>query len=115
MPYPALRLSPRTSTTGARAKIPVEKESSQIKSQNFMVPKSNALIVVARGLGKSVAGPESNLRILDAVDLEIAQREAVAVLGPSGSGKSTLLGLLAGLDQASDGEVWLFEQPLQLL
>ena len=39
----------------------------------------------------------------------------MAVLGPSGSGKSTLLGLLAGLDQGSDGEVLLFEQPLNSL
>jgi putative ABC transport system ATP-binding protein len=28
-------------------------------------------------------------------------------MGPSGSGKSTLLGLLAGLDSATSGEIWL--------
>jgi sulfonate transport system ATP-binding protein len=37
--------------------------------------------------------------VLDALDLEIAQGEFVALLGRSGSGKSTLLRALAGLDR----------------
>jgi putative ABC transport system ATP-binding protein len=47
------------------------------------------------------------LTILERLDLEIQAGEAVAILGASGSGKSTLLGLLAGLDSATSGEVWL--------
>jgi putative ABC transport system ATP-binding protein len=45
--------------------------------------------------------------VLEAVDLDVAAGEIVAVLGPSGSGKTTLLGLLAGLDRASAGSVEL--------
>jgi len=41
--------------------------------------------------------------------------EALAIVGASGSGKSTLLGLLAGLDRASSGEVWLCGQSLSEL
>ncbi|MEV7469990.1 ABC transporter ATP-binding protein [Streptomyces kronopolitis] len=44
---------------------------------------------------------------LDAVDLDVAAREIVCVLGPSGSGKSTLLRVVAGLQQADAGQVLL--------
>jgi thiamine transport system ATP-binding protein len=44
---------------------------------------------------------------LTGVDLEVAERERLAVLGPSGSGKSTLLRTLAGLLRADSGRVLL--------
>jgi len=43
--------------------------------------------------------------ILDALDLDIAQGEFVALLGRSGSGKTTLLRTLAGLDAVAGQEV----------
>src|SRR5262245_33134334 len=42
---------------------------------------------------------------LRGVSLEIAEGEAIALVGPSGSGKSTLLLCLAGLDEPDGGEV----------
>ena len=41
------------------------------------------------------------------VDLEIAEGEFVVLLGPSGCGKSTLLKLIAGLEDLSNGEVYI--------
>ncbi len=73
---------------------------------------SNPTPIIARGLGKQVDGPGGRLVILNSLDLQVAQGEAVAVLGASGSGKSTLLGLLAGLDNATEGEVRLLGQGL---
>ncbi|MES9940663.1 MAG: ABC transporter ATP-binding protein [Candidatus Thiodiazotropha sp. 6PLUC2] len=68
--------------------------------------------VTAKGLMKFVETSQGRLDILQQIDLEVASGEAVAILGASGSGKSTLLGLLAGLDEASGGDVSLFGTPL---
>ncbi|HEY8277912.1 MAG TPA: ATP-binding cassette domain-containing protein [Methyloceanibacter sp.] len=50
----------------------------------------------------SRAGP---VHILRGVDLEVAESEAIAVVGRSGSGKSTLLMVIAGLECASKGSL----------
>ncbi|MCY4182878.1 MAG: ABC transporter ATP-binding protein [Gammaproteobacteria bacterium] len=59
------------------------------------------------GLTKRVPTSEGELTILNDVSLRIEAGESVAIVGASGSGKSTLLGLMAGLDTATSGEIWL--------
>ncbi|MCY3688472.1 MAG: ABC transporter ATP-binding protein [Gammaproteobacteria bacterium] len=59
------------------------------------------------GLTKRVPTSEGELTILEDVGLHIETGESVAIVGASGSGKSTLLGLMAGLDTATSGEIWL--------
>ena len=72
----------------------------------------NNLCIALNRVGKTVDTPEGKLDILDNISLEVAYREAVVIKGASGSGKTTLLGLMAGLDQASSGEVILFDRDL---
>jgi sulfonate transport system ATP-binding protein len=55
----------------------------------------------ARGLSKAYGGRE----VLKAVELDVQPGEFVAIVGRSGCGKSTLLRLIAGLEQASQGEL----------
>ncbi|WP_238992420.1 ABC transporter ATP-binding protein [Jiangella ureilytica] len=63
------------------------------------------LALATRGLTKTYGDGESLVRAVDAVDLEVARGETVAVMGPSGCGKSTLLHLVGGLDRPSSGEI----------
>ncbi|MEE4661664.1 MAG: ABC transporter ATP-binding protein [Halieaceae bacterium] len=72
-------------------------------------------MIKTRNLRKRVPLAEGELEILKGIDIEIKARESVAVIGASGSGKSTLLGLLAGLDRASEGDVWIDGQSLAAL
>ncbi|MGW0711640.1 ABC transporter ATP-binding protein [Streptomyces sp. NPDC002643] len=44
---------------------------------------------------------------LTGVDVEVHERESLAIMGPSGSGKSTLLHTLAGIFRPDDGQVLL--------
>ncbi len=52
------------------------------------------------------------LRVLDRLDLTLPTGRSTAILGPSGSGKSTLLGLMAGLEQPTEGQVIVDGQEL---
>ena len=40
-------------------------------------------------------------------NLDIADKEFVVLVGPSGCGKSTTLRMIAGLEEISDGELWI--------
>ncbi len=70
----------------------------------------------------AIAGLEKHfgtLKVLSDLDLAIADKEFVCILGPSGSGKSTLLNIIAGLETADAGTVtlggkrvgYLFQEP----
>jgi sulfate transport system ATP-binding protein len=48
-----------------------------------------------------------SFRAVDDVSVDVDSGSLVALLGPSGSGKSTLLRLIAGLEQADQGRIWI--------
>ncbi|PKM06931.1 MAG: ABC transporter ATP-binding protein [Gammaproteobacteria bacterium HGW-Gammaproteobacteria-4] len=72
-------------------------------------------VISASSLGKSVLGPDGEIRILDAVEMTVNAGESIAIVGASGSGKTTLLGLLAGLDLPSRGEIHVAGEHLNAL
>jgi multiple sugar transport system ATP-binding protein len=47
------------------------------------------------------------VKVLEKLDLKVAESEFVALLGPSGCGKSTLLNAIAGLIEIQAGQIWI--------
>ena len=70
------------------------------------------MILKVNNLRKEVSSGDSSLVILDDVSFSLEEGQSLAITGPSGSGKSTLLGLLAGLDSASSGTIYLDNIPI---
>ena len=64
-----------------------------------------------KGIRKSYNGRE----VLKRIDLEIADRDYLVILGASGSGKSTLLNVLSGLEKPDSGHVYFGEEDLSQL
>src|SRR5213082_3557796 len=70
------------------------------------------VIVQAVDLTKEFIRGQVKVTALEDVELAVARREFVALMGPSGSGKSTLLHLIAGMDKPTQGRlVVLDEEP----
>jgi putative ABC transport system ATP-binding protein len=56
-----------------------------------------------RDLNKSYRRGPQVIPVLNDINLDIYERDFLALMGPSGSGKSTLLNLIAGIDKADSG------------
>jgi putative ABC transport system ATP-binding protein len=67
------------------------------------------------GLTKIFRTEEVETTALNKVNLEIADKEFVAVMGPSGCGKSTLLNILGLLDNPTSGEYYFYDDEVSKL
>ena len=63
-------------------------------------------------VGKVYAG---DVRAVDDVTLTIASGEFMVLVGPSGCGKSTLLRMVAGLEEVTEGEIWIGDREVSRL
>ncbi len=72
-------------------------------------------VLKAEDISKSYQVAERSIKVLDRVNLAVAQGEFLVVEGKSGSGKSTLLGLLSGLDRPDTGRIFLHGRDITML
>ncbi|MCX6499416.1 MAG: ABC transporter ATP-binding protein [Arthrobacter sp.] len=70
---------------------------------------SSDVKVDIRGLEVEFQMRGSKFKALDGIDLTIRRGEFLVIVGPSGCGKTTLLRVLAGLEEASGGDVRIFD------
>jgi putative ABC transport system ATP-binding protein len=75
----------------------------------------DAAAVRAVGVWKRYGGGQTQVDALTDVSADFGKGRFTAIMGPSGSGKSTLLHCLAGLDQPTDGQVFLGDVDLTRL
>lgn len=73
-------------------------------------PASGALDV--RGVSKAYRVRDTELPVLDGIDLRVEPGEFVSIVGASGCGKSTLLRLIVGLDDEFEGSILLDGRPV---
>ena len=100
------------SQTLEQAFIALLPEAQRLAHKKVIIPPRNAdeseVAIEARGLtmrfGQFVA--------VDHVNFRIARGEIFGFLGSNGCGKSTTMKMLTGLLPASEGEAWLFGQPV---
>lgn len=100
------------SQTLEQAFIALLPETQRLAHKEVIIPPRNAdeseVAIEARGLtmrfGQFVA--------VDHVNFRIARGEIFGFLGSNGCGKSTTMKMLTGLLPASEGEAWLFGQPV---
>jgi multiple sugar transport system ATP-binding protein len=58
---------------------------------------------------------DGDVRAVDDVNLTIESGEFMVLVGPSGCGKSTLLRMIAGLEEVTEGEIWIGDREVARL
>jgi putative ABC transport system ATP-binding protein len=64
-------------------------------------------IIEIKDLHKVYDGKSLPVYAVNGIDIKIEAGEFTAVVGPSGSGKTTLLNIVGGLDEPTEGEVFI--------
>lgn len=81
----------------------IKVESRQLANKlNDVQPKLRI-----QNISKSFQSNNKGFSALEDINLEVREGEFVCIVGPSGCGKTTLLNIVAGLEKADSGEVWI--------
>ena len=57
----------------------------------------------------------NGFKAVDGINLDINDKEFIVLVGPSGCGKSTTLRMIAGLEEISDGELYIDDELVNLV
>ena len=62
-------------------------------------------VISCQDVNKSYVQGDTEIRVLNNINIDVASGSSMAIVGMSGAGKSTLLHLMGGLDQPGSGQV----------
>ena len=76
-------------------------------AERFARIRQRPVILSVQNLQKKFGTNGSTHTVFDGINLDIHRREFICVIGPSGCGKSTFIRIVAGLDEATGGQILL--------
>ncbi len=89
--------------------------SGDANSSNGQSPPNGKSIIALHQVIKKYEGSAGAVVALKGIDLEVRAGEFLVVTGKSGAGKTTLVNMVAGLDRATSGEIWVTGMPVHRL
>jgi NitT/TauT family transport system ATP-binding protein len=90
--------------------LPDYREQSTAVAARFQRIAARPVILSVRDLEKTFVNDGKRHVVFDHLSLDIRRREFITVIGPSGCGKSTFIRIVAGLDEATSGDILLDEK-----
>ena len=72
----------------------------------------NAILEV-KNVGKKYQNKEGEVLALNNINFIVKEGEFVSIIGPSGCGKSTLLSIIAGLEEKTEGDIYIEDDKIE--
>jgi NitT/TauT family transport system ATP-binding protein len=92
--------------------LPDYREQAPEVAARFAKIRQRPVVLSVKDLRKDFGSNGSAHTVFDKVSLDIHRREFVTIIGPSGCGKSTFIRIVAGLGDATGGEILLDGKPI---
>lgn len=64
-------------------------------------------VLRVKNISKKYQAKNGEINALDNINFSVNKGEFISIIGPSGCGKSTLLSIIAGLEEKTNGEIYI--------
>ena len=103
--------APTTVPPAPTEQAPVQPQSEALPA----APRTGQPVVALRDVTKVYGEGDTQVVALDHINVDFIEGEFTSIMGPSGSGKSTMMHVLAGLDNATSGNIYIEGNDITLM
>jgi len=64
-------------------------------------------VLKVKNISKKYQAKNGEIEALKDINFSVNKGEFISIIGPSGCGKSTLLSIIAGLEEKTEGEIYI--------